>query len=59
VIEMAKMTKAQAKRLVKSIEAKTQKLFLWYDTPTGKSIVNASDMIAIEKLTDKWLKRIK
>ena len=55
---MGKMTKAQAKRLVKSIEAKTQKLFLWYDTSTGKSIVNATDMIAIEKLRDKWLKRI-
>ena len=51
---MAKMTKAQAKRLVISIESKTQKLFLL----KGGNMVDAKDMIAIEKLCSKWLKRI-
>ena len=59
---MAKMTKTQAKRLVKDIEAKTKKLFV-NERSTGiagnvAGIVSVQDMAAIEKLCSKWLKRI-
>ena len=50
---MAKMTKAQEKRMVKAILQKTKKLFNQYD-----SILTTQDMAAMEKLCKKWLKRI-
>lgn len=58
---MAKMTKAQQKRMVRDIMAKTQKLFM---SGAGRSdvlksaVVNGADMIAIEKMCSKWMKRI-
>ena len=58
---MAKLTKAQQKRMVKDIMAKTQKLFM---SGSGRSnvlksaVVNGADMMAIEKLCAKWMKRI-
>ena len=51
---MAKITKAQQKRLVRDIKSKAQRLFM----TTYPVIVNTADMAAIEKLTAKWLKRI-
>jgi len=53
---MAKMTKAQKKRMVKDIMSKTQKLFQRTDMNLG--IVSVQDMIAVEKMCAKWLKRI-
>ena len=53
---MPKLTKTQKKRLVKDIMAKTQKLFQRTDMNLG--IVSAQDMIAIEKMCAKWIKRI-
>lgn len=58
---MAKMTKAQAKRMVRDIEAKTKKLYTmnWGSkNVTSNVIVSTPDMAAIEKLTAKWMKRI-
>jgi hypothetical protein len=57
---MAKMTKAQAKRLVRDIEAKTKKLFVneMSRNVIGKHTVSVQDMAAIEKLCAKWMKRI-
>jgi len=53
---MAKITKAQAKRLVRDIEAKTKKLFV--NEGTVYHTVSVHDMAAIEKLCAKWMKRI-
>jgi hypothetical protein len=53
-MNMAKMTKTQKKRMVNDIRNKTQKL--WVDAASG--IVNTADMVAIEKLCAKWMKRI-
>ena len=56
---MAKMTKAQKKRMVKDIKSKTSKLFIEPLSLTGTSvIVTTNDMAAIEKLCAKWMKRI-
>ena len=51
---MAKITKAQQKRLVRDIRSKAQRLFIHPHDLT----VSVADMAAIEKLTAKWLKRI-
>jgi len=51
---MAKMTKAQAKRLLQAIDSKAKKL--WSINSIGFS---TPDMIAIEKIVAKNLKRIK
>jgi urease gamma subunit len=53
---MAKMTKAQKKRMVKDIMKKTQKLFQRTDMNLG--IVSVQDMVAIEKMCNKWMNRI-
>tara|TARA_Y100000310_G_C20315119_1_gene638056 strand:+ start:315 stop:470 length:156 start_codon:yes stop_codon:yes gene_type:complete len=50
---MAKMTKAQEKRMIKSILQKSKKLFYQPD-----SVFTTQDMAAMEKLCKKWLKRI-
>jgi len=55
---MAKMTKAQAKRMVRDIEKKTKKLFLIQTSARFVHPVSTADMQAIEKLCSKWLKRI-
>ena len=58
---MAKMTKAQQKRMVRDIMVKAQKLFMAgsYRANWPKpAAVSAADMQAIEKLTTKWLKRL-
>jgi hypothetical protein len=56
------MTKAQAKRMCKDIEAKAKKLFIQERSRgmTGNTagVVSVQDMAAIEKLVAKWLKRI-
>tara|TARA_Y100001973_G_C5201792_1_gene338376 strand:- start:3660 stop:3842 length:183 start_codon:yes stop_codon:yes gene_type:complete len=59
---MAKMTKAQAKRMVRDIESKAKKLFV-NERTKGMSgnmagVVSVQDMAAIEKLCSKWMKRI-
>ena len=56
-----KLTKAQQKRMVREIMAKTQKLFFSGARRTDFStsaVVNGSDMNAIEKMCAKWMKRI-
>jgi len=50
---MSKMTKAQKKRMVREILAKSKKLYGLYD-----GILSTKDMEAIERLCAKWLKRI-
>jgi len=55
------MTKTQQKRMVRDIMAKTQKLFMagaGRSDVTKSAVVNGADMIAIEKLCSKWMKRI-
>lgn len=54
---MAKMTKAQEKRMVKAILQKTKRLYM-QDKFSGSSIISVGDMAAIEKLCAKWMKRI-
>jgi len=49
---MAKMTKAQAKRSLKSIDSKSKKLWASADP------FSTADMIAIEKIVRKNLKRL-
>lgn len=52
-----KLTKTQMKRMVNDIRKKCQKLF--FQTPgNSPKIVNVNDAVAIEKLCDKWMKRI-
>ena len=55
---MAKMTKAQKKRMVVDIESKAKKLWLTSDPKTGGLFMSVKDMETIEKLCKKWLKRI-
>ena len=60
-VDMAKLTKAQKKRLVSEIMRKTSKLD--FDShgdwgPKGGHIINTKDLEAVERLTDKWMKRI-
>jgi len=55
---MAKMTKAQAKRLVRDIESKTRKLYFQSTNTSMNDVVSIPDIVAIEKLCKKWMKRI-
>ena len=61
---MPRLTKPQQKRLVKEILSKTQKLYLYSinvgykETVRQTLLVTTKDMEAIERLTQKWLKRI-
>jgi hypothetical protein len=57
---MAKLTKAQKKRLVNEIEAKAKKLYLYGGTNRSRtySVVDNKDMYAIEKMCKKWMQRI-
>jgi len=57
---MAKMTKAQAKRMVTDIRQKTSKLYLQSQSYATwhSGIISVADMAAIEKLCAKWIKRI-
>ena len=61
---MPRLTKTQQKRLVKEILSKTQKLYLcsinvgYKETVRQTLLVTTKDMEAIERLTQKWLKRI-
>ena len=53
---MAKMTKAQAKRLLRAIDSKSKKL--WFGLHMS-SYISTADMIAIEKIVAKNLKRLR
>ena len=54
---MAKMTKTQAKRAYLAIMQKSRKLYL-YDSPgMGRYGMSTTDVIAIEKICDKYLKK--
>ena len=54
---MGRLTKTQKKRLVREIQSKAKKLYMVrYDAFVD--IVNTKDMEAIEKLCNKWMKRI-
>jgi hypothetical protein len=59
---MAKLTKAQKKRLVSDIHSKVKKLYIdtgsHYDVRANSNVISAADMTAIEKLCTKWMKRI-
>lgn len=50
-----KLTRAQQKRLVLSILSKTQKLYM---TVGHGKVVDSKDMIAMEKMCNKFLKRL-
>tara|TARA_R110000824_G_scaffold289388_1_gene477973 strand:+ start:76 stop:237 length:162 start_codon:yes stop_codon:yes gene_type:complete len=52
---MAKMTKAQAKRLLQAIDSKAKKL--WAPNK-DYTFMTTQDMIAIEKIIKKNLKRL-
>lgn len=56
---MARLTKTQKKRMVKEIESKTKKLFMFgFYGVRNESIVDVKDMAAIEKLCKKFMNRI-
>ena len=54
---MPKMTKAQKRRMVMDIQKKTQKLYFSHNAPM-QPIVSTQDLVAIDKLCSKWMKRI-
>tara|TARA_R100000808_G_scaffold854_1_gene4075 strand:+ start:2499 stop:2669 length:171 start_codon:yes stop_codon:yes gene_type:complete len=56
---MGKITKSQAKRLIKAIRSKAQRLYIGdVSGNSGYDVVTAKDMEAVERLTNKWLKRV-
>jgi hypothetical protein len=60
---MAKMTKVQAKRMVRDIEAKCKKLYFTQKSSRSRTfstvgIISIQDMDKIEKMCSKWMKRI-
>ena len=55
---MAKMTKTQAKRGFIAIKQKARRLWEWTAaTDKGPLTMSTQDMIAIEKICDKYLKK--
>lgn len=54
---MAKLTKAQQKRLVNEILNKSKKLYM-VKRQDYQNVIPSKDMEAIEKLCAKWIKRI-
>jgi len=56
---MAKMTKTQARRLVKEIENKTKKLFIQGHSASTLVRVTVKDMETVKRLCDKWNKDLK
>ena len=55
---MAKMTNAQAKRAYRAIKQKARRLWEWTAaTDKGPLTMSTQDMIAIEKICDKYLKK--
>ena len=56
---MAKLTRGEQKRLVKSILGKSKKLYMFgFYGIRNESIVDVKDMAAIEKLCKKFMNRI-
>ena len=55
---MAKMTKAQTRRMIQAIRSKTQRLWREPAGQNSHAVVTPQDMLAVEKLTTKWLKRL-
>ena len=60
---MARMTKAQAKRLLKAIDSKAHRLWDASSAPGSERMnirgwLSTADMIAIEKIVRKNLKRL-
>jgi len=51
---MTKMTKAQAKRMLKSVDSKSKRLW----SRVGGERMTTVDMIAIEKIVSRCLKRL-
>ena len=56
---MAKMTKAQTKRMLESIDAKCQKLWQNSGLNQIQGIMSTKDMIAITNIINKNLKKLK
>jgi len=58
---MAKLTKAQAKRRLREAEEKFKKVFMYWVTGQGgvQQIVTTSDMVAVSKIVDRCVKRIR
>jgi len=50
---MAKMTKAQAKRMLKSISSKANRLWFY-----ESDIMSTPDLIIIDKIVTKYLKKL-
>ena len=60
-MRMPRLTKTQAKRLITDILSKTQKLYMSTGQTRSlalRTVVNTKDMEAVERLTEKWLKRL-
>jgi len=60
---MARLTKTQAKRMLKAIDSKSKRLWSAYGTPwvtgtAGGGLISTADMIAIEKIVARNLKRL-
>ena len=58
---MAKMTKAQAKRMLQAIESKTKKVWSSQTVQqyaSGNNYITTADMLAIEKICKRNLKRL-
>jgi len=55
---MARLTKGEQKRLIKSILSKAQKLYIQGSGHLGNNIVNTKDMNAIEKMCKSFMKRL-
>ena len=57
---MAKMTKAQVTRSLKSIKTKARKLFV-VDMPGNRDsvVLRTNDIVAIDKIVDAALRRLK
>ena len=54
VFNLAKMTKAAARKRLKEAKDKVKKVYIYY----GMSAVQTADMNAIEKILDKCMKRL-
>ena len=54
------MTKTQKKRMVKDILNKAKKLYMIdvVGPYRGVEILDTKDMVAVEKMCNKWMKRI-
>ena len=53
-----KMKPEEIQRRLKEAKAKVQKVYLWDSSMGGVPAVTTADMVAVEKILDKCLKRL-